>query len=433
MTEVFTRPAPPHRRVVVTGVGLLTSAGLGIHQAWDSLRQRAPKPSPWSAPPPAQHVSFPAFQLPEYDLAELGVPGGCLRWLESDGLSGAKDLSHLLGATALALGDADLPVDLSQADDRAAVIVANESPGFEQLTHHLFQFVGDLELPDTPQELFDLLVADFFQLNTFLLPYYVARAFKLEGLSLFVNSACSSGLNAVEIAAQQIRVGDSKIALAAGSDNPLSLAKFMWFHGLGLYALDGVLRPFDPDQTGTVFGDGGATLVLEDYEHARARGARIYAEYLGSGFAQDGWKIAMPNPLKGKARQALDSALESSHLRPAEVDLVVPHGVGAPASDQYEGMVLNQVFSELDELPPVSTFKPLVGHNLGGSALTELAMLMAAFHHQTIPPTLGHRRAFPRNALPVVTEWRESDFDVAVKLTCAFAGFYGASAFRRAA
>jgi len=109
----------------------------------------------------------------------------------------------------------------------------------------------------------------------------------------------------------------------------------------------------------------------------------------------------------------------------------VPHGVGTSASDQYESMILHRVFDSLGRWPAVTALKPFVGHNLGGSALLELTILLAAIAHQTVPPTLGHETPFPRNPLPLVRAWEPRAIEIAAKLTCGFAGFYGAAVFRR--
>lgn len=419
------------RRVAVTGVGLVSAAGCGIEAVWNRLRSDPPEPVLHTGPAPTEKIRFPVYRVPSYELGELGVPGRCLAWLQSEGLAGARDLEHLLGGTALALQDAGLPLDCSLEDPRAAVVVGNESPGFEQLSHALFRLGTDGPVPADPVERYDGLSERFFQLNTFLLPYYLARAFHLEGLSLFVNSACTSGLNALDIAAQEIRSGRSRVAVAAAADDPVSVAKFLWFDRQGLYSREGRIRPFDPAQRGTVFGDGGAAIVVEDLESAVRRGARIYAEYLGAGFAQDGWKIAMPSPVKASAVQAIRRALAEAGVEAGAVDLVVPHGVGTSASDQYEAMVLHRVFGGSSPWPAVTALKPFVGHNLGGSALLELAILLAAMARGVVPPTLGNEAPLPRNPLPLVRDWEERRIGVALKLTCGFAGFYGAAVFRR--
>lgn len=419
------------RRVVISGIGLVSAAGCGIETVWRCLRSDPPRPSLYSGPGPTAGIRFPLYRAVPYRLEDLGVPERCRRWLKDEKLAGARDLEHLLGSTALALRDAGLPMDCSREDPRAAVLVGNESPGFEQLSQALFRLGSDDPLPAGPLERYAGLAERFFQLNTFLLPYYLARAFRLQGLALFVNSACTSGLNALEIAAQEIRAGRSRIAIAAAADDPASVAKFLWFDRQGLYARDGRLRPFDAGQQGTVFGDGGSALVLEDLESAVDRGARIYAEYLGAGFAQDGWKIAVPSPAKASAVQALQWAFREAGVAAGAVDLVVPHGVGTPASDQYEALVLHRVFDAVAAWPAVTALKPFVGHNLGGSATFELAILLAAIQRQTVPPTLQHEAPFERNPLPLVREWEDRPIEIAVKLTCGFAGYYGAVVFRR--
>jgi 3-oxoacyl-[acyl-carrier-protein] synthase II len=422
------------RRVAITGIGTVNAAGLGREAAWQRLRVDPPKPVRYTGPPPAEDIEFPVFAVEPYHLGDLSAGGmaAAERFLEREGFANCRDLVHLLASTALALEDAGLPRDGSAEELPAAVVVGDESPGFEPLSRALFALGRERPLPDGPVERYRALAEPFFQLNTFLLPHFLARAFRFSGLALFVNSACTSGLNALEIAAQEIRAGRSRLAVAAAADDPLSVAKFLWFKSLGLYAMDGVVRPFDPDGTGIVFGDGGAALVLEELASARARGARIYAEYLGAGFAQDGWKITVPSPNPLRAVDALHRAFAESGVHPGEVDLVVPHGVGSAAADQYEAAVLHQVFGGGDRpWPLVTALKPSLGHNLGGSALLDLTVLLQAIERSQVPPTLGHARPLARNPVPLVGQWLERPIGTAVKLTCGFAGYYGAAVFRR--
>jgi 3-oxoacyl-[acyl-carrier-protein] synthase II len=420
-----------HKRVVVSGVGTVNAAGLGIEATWRRLRSDPPVAKPLVGPPPAEHVVFPLFQVEPYRLEDAGVPAAVVGWVEREGLAELRDLGHLLASVALALADAGLPADCSGERLPAAMVVGDESPGFEPLCRTLFELGGAGPLPERAEERFALLEQRFFRLNTFLLPHYLARAFRCFGLSLFVNSACTSGLSALEIAAQEIRAGRSRIAVAAAADDPASVAKFLWFQQLGLYATDGVIRPYDRHGRGLVFGDGGAALVLEELESALARGARIYAEYLGAAFSQDGWKITVPAPDPPRALSALRSALEQCGLGPGDVGLLVPHGAGSPASDQYEAEVMHRLFGEERGWPLVTALKPYVGHNLGGSALLETALLMRILAASLVPPTLGHGTPLRRNPVPLVDRWTERPITNAVKLTCGFAGFYGAAVFRR--
>jgi 3-oxoacyl-(acyl-carrier-protein) synthase len=421
------------RRVVISGVGLVSAAGVGVDEVWRCLRTAPPVPVLHRGPPPAAAIEFPLYRAAEYRLADLGLPRRCLRWLADEGLGEVRDLRHLLAGTALALQDAGLGLDCAAQDPPAALVVGDESPGFEGLSQALFALGHGGPLPDDPMApiaRYDALAERFFQLNGFLLPHYLARAFGFRGLTLFVNSACTSGLNAVDLAAQQIRAGRCRMAVAAAADDPLSVAKFLWFDRLGLYARDGTIRPFDAGQCGTVFGDGGAALVLEDRDSARARGARCYAEYLGAGFAQDGWKITVPHPVAARAADAVVAACREAGVQPAVIDLVVPHGVGTAASDAYEALVLHRLFRFAAGGPAVTALKPYVGHNLGGSALLELALLALALERQAIPPTLGHRTPLPRHPVPLVTTWQERRVGLALKMTCGFAGHYGAVVLR---
>ena len=418
------------RRVVVSGLGIVSAAGIGAAPTWARLREAPPTPSVFRAAEPTAGVCFHAYQTPPYNLSAIGVPGGTLAWMQTPERRCAHDLRHLVGATALALLDAGLPLRCDDAEPGVAIFAANESPGFEELSQALFS-LGGVGLATAPRALYDALAPRFFELNTFLPPYYLARAFGLTGQALFVNSACASGLNAIDAAAQAVLAGRADIAVAAAADDPLSVAKYFWFESLGLYAADGVLRPFDAEQTGTVFGDGGAAVILEEREHARARGAAAYAEYAGAGFAQDGWKITVPAAAKSSGEIAVRAALREAEIEPEEVDLVVPHGVGTSASDAYEARTLHRVFGG-GAWPAVTALKPLVGHALGASALIESVLLLAAMKHGCIPPTCGHRVPLPRHALPLVDAWRERPIRVAVKLTSAFAGYYGAIVFRSA-
>jgi 3-oxoacyl-[acyl-carrier-protein] synthase II len=417
---------------VVTGLGTVSAAGLGIGPTWAQMLAGPPSTRMMVGPTRSLQVSFPVFRTEDFDLAAAGVPPRALQWMRDEGLCKARDLVHLMAATGLALGDARLPADLAELDPPAAVIVGDESPGFEQTTQALFQLADDEAMPAEPMEMYTRLVDDFFQLNTFLLPYYLTRAFRFRGLGLYVNSACTSGLNALDLAVQEVRNGRSRIAVAAAGENPLSLAKYFWFYSLGMYSMQGVIRPFDRDQSGLVFGDGAAAVVVEDLEHARERGAPIYAEYLGAGFSQDGWKIIAPSPEVAAAASAMERTLAAAGLAPGEVDLVVPHGVGSPASDQYEAAMLHRVFGTGGgRWPEMTAFKPWVGHNLGGSALLEIALLIKTVAEGRVPPTPGHETPYARNPLPLLQKWSERPVHRALKLTCGFAGFYGAALLGR--
>ena len=251
----------------------------------------------------------------------------------------------------------------------------------------------------------------------------------MHGYSLFINNACASGLFAIESAARQIRDGASPAVVVAAVDNPTKIYKYLWFKRYGLYAEDGVTRPFSNDTSGIVFGDGGAALVLEDLEHAKKRGAEIYGEYLGGGFSLEGWKITVPNVSEDFYTRSFQDALESSQTNTDDIDFVNPHGVGMKVTDTYEAATISKVFK--NRKPMVSALKPLVGHNLGGSALMETAICLLSLKNGVIPATLNCENTDKKMNLDIVKENKKSKIKILAKMSCGFAGFSGVCIFKK--
>lgn len=406
------------RRPVITGIGIVSAAGIGIEQTWQSVQRGPPSPTQVEVPGPAGTTArFSAYVAPAYSIGEVVDTAVSSAQLEAEGIESARDLKHLVAAVGLALNDARVR-DGNVALDSVGVVVADEHPGVEQLSRELYRGVT--------AESAEALSDHIFELNSFLVPFRVARAFALGGETAFVNTACTSGLTAMDYAAAQIRFGRAPIALAAGSDDPLSAGKFRWFMQRNLYALDGQVVPFDDERGGTVFGDGGAALVLEDREHAIARGARIYAEYLGAGFTQDGWRISAPLPQRANQARAIRRALAEARVDASQIDVVVPHGTGIPPTDQYERRCIRDVWRERDDRPACIPLKPYVGHNLGGASLLEAALLAKAIEAQTMPRIALPDRPRQGLALAASGDWQRSEVRFAVKASAAFAGFYGA-------
>jgi 3-oxoacyl-[acyl-carrier-protein] synthase II len=419
----------PVPRVVVTGLGLASAAGLGAREAWNSLQRSSPRPVTFRDDGVCSAIGFPVYKAPDYALKEAGVPERCVAWVAREGLGRARDLHHLLATTALALDDASLPSDCTTLEPAVALFVAGESPGVEELSRALFE-LDTQTLGSDPAVRHATLAPLVFRLNGFLLPFYLARAFGFRGQAGFVNAACLSGLTAMDLAAQAIRSGRARIAVVAAADNVLSAAKYLWFRRLGLYSCDGAVRPFDARHPGIVFGDGGACVVLESLGSARRRGAVAYAEYCHASFAQDGWKVTVPAATSEGAARALRGALAFVRRNAGGPDLLVPHGTGSAASDLYEAQALHQALTS-GPWPAVTALKPLVGHNLAGSSLVETVLLILALASGVIPPTVGSEQPLPRYPVPLVSRWTPRSIEVAIKLTCAFGGFSAATVFRR--
>jgi 3-oxoacyl-[acyl-carrier-protein] synthase II len=350
---------------------------------------------------------FKLFAVPEYRIGDVTetVVGGAQ--LEREGIEGQRDVKHLIAATGLAVDDAGLRSGSGPVVDlrEVGLVVADEHPGVERLARVLYAAVAGGSEP--PPRDYDEVARQIFALNTFLVPYTVARAHGIGGECAFVNSACASGLTAIDNAATQVRAGRTPVAVAAAADDPFSAGKYRWFADQHLYAADGMVRPFD-GSSGTVFGDGGAALVLEDESHAVGRGARIYGRYLGGGFTQDGWRVNAPNPKLANQARSIRRALREAGRDAVDVDVLVPHGTGISVIDKYELRTMRDLWPDPAVQPVCVPLKPYVGHNLGGSSLVESALLLKAMRERCLPGS-----------------WEPRAIQLAVKTTAAFGGFYG--------
>jgi 3-oxoacyl-(acyl-carrier-protein) synthase len=210
-----------------------------------------------------------------------------------------------------------------------------------------------------------------------------------------------------------------------------SVFKQMWFNEIGVLAKDGRIKPFAADRDGFTIGDGGAALVLESLESAKSRKAAIYAEYLGSGFVLEGWKVIYPDVSNDYYADAMQRAIKGSGLNTSDIDLLVPHGVGANIIDNYEARAVRKVFGKDFEKPVITALKPYIGHTLGSTALLETAIMLLAIKGDVIPATLNCDKADPKLGINVLKDdISAKSVKTAMKTACGFAGFNAASVFK---
>jgi 3-oxoacyl-(acyl-carrier-protein) synthase len=434
-------PARP-LEVVVTGAGPLCAAGAGTAELLASLDAGA---TPVESYDPAAD-GVPAEPFPLYCVRAQRVRE-CLAAAERDELPQDPELRLALAALRLTLADAKLD---ASALSRAALVLTWEAPGIDSLQRSVLAAL--LEFPRAGssaaaeplagqdggararfREFYARHREAFYRTQSFLHLHLAARALDLHGPTLFVNNACASGLHALEAAAQVLRSGQAEVALVAAAECPRFPTKMLWFDELGLYARDGKVRPFDAERSGVVFGEAGAALVLETREHARRRGARAYAEYLGGVANQEAWKIAVPDLTKDFYEEALRGACARAGIAPADVDVLNVHGAATALSDLYEARGITRVWGEWPSAPQVVALKPFFGHALGASALLETCALLALLEAQRLPGTPGFSRRDPRLAVAPRTAAGPAAFDTVLKMANGFAGFNAAALFRRAA
>jgi 3-oxoacyl-(acyl-carrier-protein) synthase len=424
-------------RIAITGLGPISSIGIGKDDFWSGLSAGKPNVKkeevfidgePWD--------SFFLHKVEDFNIHDFGIDEAKLNdireWKEGEEIT---DLNYLLAAVKLALDDAG--IDYSAGDSGLGLVLAHENIGLmpfglkiSNLAYEILSGKKKLSKKDFFNNLYKSFLKSGYDIQTFADLFHVARVFNIHNYSLFINNACASGLYAFEAGAEIIRNGQAKAVVVAAADNP-EIYKYLWFRDLGIYSKSGLVRPFCKDSDGLVFGDGGAGIVLEDMASAKKRRAKIYAEYLGGGFDLEGWKITVPQIGNDSYVKAINKAFKNSKTREADIDLLVPHGVGSQPIDYYEAKAIIATFGNNPKKPLISALKPYVGHNLGSSALLESLVMLLCLNNDTVFPALNYDNPDPKFNIMLNKEKKQVKLKAAMKICCAFAGFNAAAVFRR--
>ena len=266
---------------------------------------------------------------------------------------------------------------------------------------------------------------------------HLSIRYGLKGPNLAIVTACTTGTHNIGEAARIIRMGDADVMLAGGAEHAITVT------GVGGFAAARALstrnddpqrasRPFDRDRDGFVMADGAAVVVLEDYEHARARGARIYAELAGYGTSADAYHMTQPPPGGQGARRCMLNALRDAGLAPEDVHYVNAHGTSTPAGDKAETEAIKAAFGDHAYRLAVSSTKSMTGHMIGAAGGIEAIFSILAIRDNVAPPTINLENPDPDCDLDYVpNEAREMRIDVALSNSFGFGGTNGTLIFRR--
>lgn len=429
-------------RVAITGMGALSGYGRGVDALWQGLR------SGGSAVQPHQAYlgrrvwqSYPMAALP-VDMSSLAARLPRQEFLADHHLDEDPDFLAIADCVDQALHDAGLNPEASGQDgdqrQEIGAIVTHESPGLAAHVQGFFRWRRTARAWwrsrskfDPQSFLYEQQSGNVYRLHSFLYIHYLSALFHLHGFSLYNNNACASGIFAMAVAADRIRNGDVRAMVVVGGDVPQDGTKYRWFKDLGLYSPSGSCRPFQAERDGMVLGSGAAALVLENFDQAIQDGKRIHGEWLGGGYRSEGWKVTFPDVTGQHYGMAMSSALRAAGIRPEDVGLIVPHGVGSGLYDRFEAISLAKVFADGGRAwPPLMPLKGAVGHTLGGCALLETIPAILAMQHREIPEAA--RCLHPDPILRLGTPHRDSvpDDGVILKCTNGFAGQNGAMVIR---
>ncbi len=399
------------RRVFVTGVGVVSSIGLGREAFFRAL----------------QEGSSGISTVEAFDAARLGrTRAGEVKGFEPrDHLSAAEQRvagrcsAMALAAARMAVADAGLAPE-QLGGPRTAVVLGTtmgEARLLEDLDHHWITG-GEGAVPRA-------LVPRY---GATLLPVLVARAVGARGMVLTLPAACAAGNYAIGFATDLIRSGRADLAIS-GASELLEELQYSGFVRLAAMAPERC-QPFDRNRQGLLLGEGAGLLVLESEAHAVRRGARLQAEIGGHGLSCDGYHITRPHPEAAGSVAAMRSAIERSGLQPGDVDFINAHGTGTKHNDAAEAKVLREVFG--DRRVPISSMKSMLGHTMGAASALEAIGCVMTVETGIYPPTIGYETPDPECDLDVVANVaRSGKADVVINNSLAFGGYNAVTVFAR--
>ena len=409
------------RRVVITGVGVVTPLGSSIAATWDGLI--------------AGHGAIRRITTFDPTPFDVQIGGECLDFDPAAHMehrvTKRMDRFAQLGYAAgkMAMDDAGL-TDGEYEPTRAGVIVGSGIGGLLELE----------------QQHMRLLEKGPSRVSAFTIPKLMSNAaaghlsiaFNCQGINTAVATACASAASAMGDAFNAIRHNSMDLMLSGGAEaalTPLGLAAFSAMKALSTRndAPEKASRPFDKGRDGFILSEGAGVLVFEELEHARQRGARIHAEVIGYGGTADAGDMVQPDPEGKGAGRAMAAALCDARLNPDQVDYINTHGTSTPLGDIAEAVAIKNVFGSAVSKLAVSSTKSAIGHTLGASGGIEAAICIKALEHNAIPPTLNHDEVDPECAgLDYVPHTaRDARLSVVMKNSFGFGGHNACLIFRK--
>jgi nodulation protein E len=403
----------PERRVAVTGLGAICGPGLTAPEAWQSLRQGNSSIRKLTLVDTSKLRFQIGSEAQNYD-ANVHFPGS-----EQDHLDRFAQFAVVAAREAVAGSGLVFTPELREM---TAVVCGTGSGG---------------------QGTQDSGFVDLYQLgrgrvHPLIIPRTMANAgasqismqFETTGPTYTVSTACSSSNHAIGQAFQMVRRGDAELAIAGGSEAPFSLGLLKAWEAMRVMAPD-TCRPFCKARRGMVLGEGGAMLVLEPLERARARGARIYAEIVGFGSSSDAHHLTQPT-MEGPSR-AMRLALRDGGVAPEQIGYINAHGTGTPGNDPTETKAIRNVFGATADRISISSTKSMHGHALGAAGAIEAIATVMALKDGILPPTANFTEADPECDLDYIpNEPRKLQVEYALSNSFAFGGLNAVLAFRTA-
>jgi len=367
------------KRVVVTGLGALTPIGNNVNEYWNSLLNGVSGAAPITHFDASKFKTRFACELKNFDITDY--------FSRKDARKMDKFTQYAMVATDEAIVNSKL--DLEKINkDRVGVIWGAGIGGLETFQNEVINFTEGNGTPRFNPFFIPKMIAD-------IAPGQISIKYGFKGPNFTTVSACASSANALIDAYNYIRLGKADVMVSGGSEAAITIAGMGGFNSLQALSTRNddpktASRPFDKDRDGFILGEGAGSLILEEYEHAKARGAKIYAELVGGGLSADAYHITAPHPEGIGAKKVMLDCLDDAGLKPEDVDAINMHGTSTPLGDIAESKAILEVFGEHAYTLNINSTKSMTGHLLGAAGAIESIASILAIEHGIVPPTINH-------------------------------------------
>ncbi|MEK4285551.1 MULTISPECIES: beta-ketoacyl-ACP synthase II [Ureibacillus] len=407
------------RRVVITGIGAVTPLGNTVDETWSAIKEGKSGIGPLTRVEAELFPAKVAAEVKDFDIEQ---------YIDRKEARKMDRFTHYALASALmAVKDADLVINEENAN-RVGVWIGSGIGGMEtyEQQFEVFQKRGARR------------VSPFFV--PMMIPDMASGQVSIylgaKGPNACTVTACASGTNSIGDAFKVIQRGDADVMITGGTEAPIvkmAVAGFCSSTALSLNTDPATAsRPFDKERDGFVMGEGAGILVLEEYEHAKARGAKIYAEIVGYGATGDAYHITAPAPNGEGAARAIQQAIEDAGIDPTEIGYINAHGTSTPYNDLYETMAVKTVFGDHAYKLAMSSTKSMTGHLLGAAGGIEAIFTALALKEGILPPTINLHNPDPECDLDYVpNEARKADIQYAMSNSLGFGGHNASLVFKK--
>ncbi|MDT0538556.1 beta-ketoacyl-ACP synthase II [Croceitalea sp. P059] len=411
------------KRVVVTGLGALTPIGNDIKTYWDALKNGKSGSAPITYYDTEKFKTKFACELKNYD------PLNFFDRKEARKLD--RFAQYALVSSDEAILDSGL--DLDKIDKfKVGVVWGAGIGGLETFQNEVLNFAAGDGTPRFNPFFIPKMIAD-------IAPGNISIKHGFMGPNYTTVSACASSANATINALNYIRLGHCNVVVTGGSEAAVTIAGMGGFNAMHALSTrnespETASRPFDATRDGFVLGEGAGALVLEEYEHAKARGAKIYAEVLGGGLSSDAYHMTAPHPEGIGVVKVMENCLENAGLKASDVDAINTHGTSTPLGDVAELKAISKVFGEHAANININSTKSMTGHLLGAAGAIEAIASILAMEHSLVPPTINHS-VIDENIDPLLNltlnKAQKREVNVAMSNTFGFGGHNACVLFKK--